>query len=122
MARERDVRLALLFGSWARGDADERSDVDLAVDGLNLDLLALSGRLSARLGREVDVVSLASPSIPLLEQLVADSVVVHEDAHGRAAQWRTAALLQLEIDRPWYRRMRDAWLSRVARQGLDGGR
>ena len=37
-----DVHLAILFGSRARGRARPDSDVDLAVQGEDLDLLALA--------------------------------------------------------------------------------
>lgn len=122
LGRFSGVRLALLFGSRATGEGDARSDVDLAVDAPGVDLFALAGALSSALGLEVDVVSLEDPGVPLLEQLVRDSVVVYEARRGEGASWRTRALCSLETDRPWYRRMRDAWLSRVARQGFAGGR
>lgn len=121
-AKHPGVRLALLFGSRATGRADERSDVDLAVDAPGVDLFSLAGNLSAELGMEVDVVSLEDPGVPLLEQLVRDSVVVHEARRGEGASWRTRALCSLETDRPWFHRMRDAWLKRVAEHGFDRGR
>ncbi len=34
-ARKRDIRKVILFGSRARGDNSERSDIDLAVSGGN---------------------------------------------------------------------------------------
>jgi predicted nucleotidyltransferase len=51
------VRLALLFGSEARGRAAEGSDVDVAVSAPGQDLLALASGLSEACGREVDIVS-----------------------------------------------------------------
>jgi len=116
------VTLALLFGSEARGRAQVGSDVDLALVGLVPDRIAeLAAELSERLGREVDVVRLEQASIPLLEELVAHAVVVYESAPGNAALWRSRTLAQLEIDGPWYHRMRDAWLARVAARGLLDG-
>ncbi len=118
--RER-VRLALLFGSRATGRSSPESDIDLAVDAPGVDLLALAGALSVELGAEVDLVSLGDATIPLLEALVQDALVVHESRPGLGAAWRARSLAELETDRPWYHRMRDAWLRRVAERGLDHG-
>jgi len=116
------VRLAVLFGSRARGAGREGSDLDLAVAAPGLDLCALAATLTARLGIEVDVVRLEDATIPLLEALIRDGVVVFEGERGAAASWRSRALVELETDLPWYRRMREAWLEHVARGGLgDGG-
>jgi predicted nucleotidyltransferase len=113
------VRLGLLFGSCARGQHRPDSDVDLAVLGSEVDRLALAAHVATALGREVQVQSLdEDPGVPLLEEIVRDGLVVAEAAPGIAASWRTRALLQLETDRPWYGRMRDAWLRRVAERGI----
>jgi predicted nucleotidyltransferase len=122
LAADGSVRLALLFGSRARDRAHSASDVDVAIDAPAGKLGALGARISERLGMEVDLVPLESATIPFLEQLIAHSVVVYESERGRAAAWRSRVLSELETDRPWYRRMRDAWLVRVARDGLGDGR
>lgn len=118
LAGRSDVRLALLFGSRARGDHRPDSDVDIAVIAPGLDPTELSAELSTALGLEVDVVPLVDPPIPLQERLVQEAQVVHEGQPGAGASWRTATLLALEIDGPWYRRMRDAFLARVAKTGV----
>jgi predicted nucleotidyltransferase len=121
LARQSGMRLAILFGSVARGTANEQSDVDLAVDvEPGADLAALASELTIAAGREVDLVRLSDAGVPLLEELVRDGVVVYEVPHA-AARWRAHVLADLEIDRPWYARMRDAWLRRVAAQGLGDG-
>lgn len=112
------VELAMLFGSTARGTASEGSDVDIAVRGRGIDALGLAAALAEALAREVDLVVLTDPGVPLLEALIRDGIVVWESAPGVAAQWRSFTLAMLETDRPWYARMRDAWLSRVAERGL----
>jgi predicted nucleotidyltransferase len=109
-----DVKLALLFGSRARGTAGPASDVDVAVLAPGVDLLDLAAVLRQATGRDVDLVALEDATIPLLEELVRDAVVVHQGQRGAAAQWRSSALLALETDLPWYRRMRDAFLARLA--------
>lgn len=121
LAGRADVWVAVLFGSCARGTARADSDVDIAVEAPGVDLLTLAAELGEVLGREVDVVELAEASIPLLEHVVRDGIVVHEGRRGAGAMWRSQTLATLETDRPWYDRMCEAWLARVARQGLSGG-
>jgi len=113
-----DVALALLFGSRARGDASETSDVDVALLAPSADLLEIGARLSQASGLEVDVISLADPGVPLLDELLRDALVVYEGRPGAYATWRSHVLADLELDRPWYERMRDAWLARVAERGV----
>ncbi len=58
---ERNVRLAVLFGSAARGHAGEASDVDVLVslaEERPMYLTHLAVRLTRALGRDVDVLSL----------------------------------------------------------------
>lgn len=65
LAAETDVRLAVLFGSEARGEAGVNSDLDVAVvgpDASALPLLAL--KLTRAMGREVDLVEM--PTAPPL--------------------------------------------------------
>lgn len=112
------VRMALLFGSRARGTARVDSDVDVAVQAPASEGLAIAAVLSAACGREVDVVTLDDPPIPLLDVLIRDGELIFEAERGVGARWRAAALATLELDRPWYERMSRAWLARVAREGL----
>ena len=59
---EPNVRLAVLFGSMAKGDDHEDSDIDVLVvlDNPSIGrLMALAERLSRRLGRDVQLVRLA---------------------------------------------------------------
>jgi len=113
-----DVTLALLFGSRARGDAREASDVDVALLTPSADLLEVGAQLSHASGFEVDVSSLDDPGVPLLDELLRDGVVLYEARPGAYASWRSRVLADLELDRPWYERMRDAWLARVAQRGI----
>jgi uncharacterized protein len=87
------VRLALLFGSQARGTARADSDVDVAY------LLALGSALSQAVGKTVDIVSLEDPGFALREELVRDGVSVYEAAPGVAALWRSHALSKFDLDR-----------------------
>jgi predicted nucleotidyltransferase len=113
-----DVRLALLFGSRSRGTHRPDSDTDIAISAPLDQLFAIGAALSQRLGGEVDVIRLEDASIPLVEALIAESIVVYERDAGAGALWRSRTLAQLGLDRPWYARQRDAWLARVATHGL----
>jgi predicted nucleotidyltransferase len=76
-----DARLAILCGSQARGTAHDDSDIDIAVDASEMDLLDLAAMLMQAFDREVDVVPPDDPSISLQEQLVRNgSVVVRVDS------------------------------------------
>ena len=55
-----DVARAAIFGSFARGDAEENSDLDLLVEFIgekSLDLVGLKLELEDSLGRSVDVLT-----------------------------------------------------------------
>lgn len=111
-----DVRLALLFGSRARGQARPGSDADVAVlaaPGVNLD--ALAGALSLAAGVEVDVVDLEDAGYPLLKVITRDGLLLHQSRPGLLGSWRAHAIARLETDRPWFERMRDAYLRKLAR-------
>jgi hypothetical protein len=54
------IRRLALFGSWARGDALEESDVDILVDvdpSIGMRFIELAEELERALGRRVDLVS-----------------------------------------------------------------
>jgi uncharacterized protein len=121
LAGRADVRVAVLFGSQARGSARVDSDVDVAVDAPGVDVLALGATLACALGREVDVVTLEDAPISLVEHLVRDGIVVHQGYPGAGALWRSHTLATLETDRPWLSRMCDAWLAHVKDRGLSHG-
>jgi predicted nucleotidyltransferase len=111
----KDVHLAVLFGSRARGRARPDSDVDLAVQGENLDLLAIAYELTLATRHEVDVVDLARAGYPLLNAILRDAVWVHQGRPGAGGRWLSHTIDQLELDRSWYERMRDAYLRKLAR-------
>lgn len=63
----------VLFGSFARGDAGESSDVDVLVDFESdvslLDVARLERKLSDELGREVEIVTRQGISPEILERI-----------------------------------------------------
>jgi uncharacterized protein len=73
----RGVRKVRLFGSVARGDESESSDVDLLVDlddGVSLvDLIGLKRELSDLLGCGVDVVPARSLKPGIAERVLAEA-------------------------------------------------
>lgn len=119
LAKHPSIDFALLFGSTARDQARHDSDVDLLVGGAHaVDSLQLRAELVESLGRDVDVIIAKNAPIPLLEEVMRDGVIVFERIPGAGALFRSRTLAQLETDRPWYRRMSDAYLRRVAESGI----
>jgi predicted nucleotidyltransferase len=117
---EPNVRLAVLFGSTAKGDDCQDSDIDVLVvlDNSSVGrLVALSERLSGRVGREVHLVRLAdAENAPVLMADVIEQGRVLIDREDRwsalrdgAARWQRLArsaerfvpppLDELEFDR-----------------------
>lgn len=119
--RERpDLHLAVLFGSQARGKARPDSDLDLAVLGDQLDTLSLARDLSLATDLEVDVVDLGQDlGYPLLNAIVRDAIFVYQGRPNAGGRWLSNSLLQLELDRTWYERMRNAYLKKLA-EGAHG--
>lgn len=79
LAKQYDIQKVILFGSRARGDNWERSDIDLAVSGGDIPRVALD------LDEEVwtlllfDVVNLDEPVQPaLLKEIARDGVLIYE--------------------------------------------
>jgi len=54
------VKKAILFGSYARGEADNKSDIDLVIDSdgrlRGLDFYEVLGRLQEGLEKDVDLI------------------------------------------------------------------
>ncbi|MGB5816065.1 MAG: nucleotidyltransferase domain-containing protein [Thermoanaerobaculia bacterium] len=109
-----DVRFAVLFGSISRGSGGSDSDLDVAVEVRGADPLQLAAELSLALDRDVDIVDLSQAGYPLLQAILRDGVLVYEGVPGSYAQWRARAIAETETDRPWFERMRDAFLKRQA--------
>lgn len=78
--RARGVARGALFGSFARGAATERSDVDILVEftgakGL-LDIAALELELSDLLGRPVEVVTYRALNPRIRDQVLREQVSI----------------------------------------------
>ena len=96
---EHDVRLAVLYGSLARGDEDAGSDLDLLIslaDKRPSAGLELAIRLEPVAGRQVDVAHLerVEADAPLLLDRVLDEgrVLVDHDGQWRLLRERHSAI------------------------------
>ncbi|MCL2149281.1 MAG: nucleotidyltransferase domain-containing protein [Methanomassiliicoccaceae archaeon] len=81
LERYAGVDRAYVFGSYARGEADDRSDVDIRIDAGNLrnmDLCALMVRLERALGMPVDVIPTDSIPEGYLSTIREHEVLIYE--------------------------------------------
>lgn len=82
ICRENDVAMMGVFGSQARGEADDQSDIDLLVRFSKrkslLALIALERQLSDALERKVDLLTEAALSPHLRARILGDLRVIYE--------------------------------------------
>jgi predicted nucleotidyltransferase len=82
ICRDNDVARLEVFGSTARGEANEDSDVDLLVEFSKrkslLALVSLERKMSTALGRKVDLLTEAAISPYLREKINRDRLVIYE--------------------------------------------
>ena len=70
-----------LFGSYARGDMSEQSDIDLLIDKgqiKGLQFAALLCDLEEALGRRVDLISVRGADQNFLDEVKKDEVLLYE--------------------------------------------
>lgn len=78
---EGGVKRAALFGSFARGDATEDSDIDLLIEFKGkkkslFDLVALKIQLEESLGRKVDLVTYNSLHPLLRDRILSEQIII----------------------------------------------
>jgi len=82
ICRQNDVARVGIFGSMARGEADDQSDIDLLVEFSKrkslLALVALERQLSTALGKKVDLLTEAAISPYLRDRIKRDLQVIYE--------------------------------------------
>ena len=73
------VKKASLFGSYARGTADEKSDVDILIEppeGMGMAVVRLKRDLESSLNKKVDVVSYNGISRYLKKHILAHQIQI----------------------------------------------
>lgn len=82
ICRQNDVAMLGVFGSMARGEATQDSDVDLLVEFSKrkslLNLVALERQIAAALGRKVDLLTEAAISPYLRDRIKRELLVIYE--------------------------------------------
>ena len=82
ICRKNDVAMIGVFGSMARGEASDQSDIDLLVGFSRrkslLTLVRLEREISTALGRKVDLLTEAAISPYLSERIMSELRVVYE--------------------------------------------
>ena len=81
LAKEYGAERVYLFGSYARGEATEQSDIDLRIDKgeiRGLRFASLLGDLEEALGNKVDLISTAGMDVQFLEAIRSDEMLLYE--------------------------------------------
>lgn len=81
LARQYGAGRIYLFGSYARGDANADSDIDLRIDKgaiRGLQLGGLAADLEDALGMSVDLIPTGSLDMNFLKSISADEVLLYE--------------------------------------------
>ncbi len=82
ICRQNDVSRIGVFGSMARGEATEQSDIDLLVEFSKrkslLGVVMLEQQLTEALGRKVDLLTEAAISPYLRDRILSDLQVIYE--------------------------------------------
>jgi predicted nucleotidyltransferase len=111
-----EVRLAVLFGSVARGKATRRSDVDLGVS-VEPDTSAVRRRAEVELeraaGRSVDVIFLEEAPPLLRFEISKDGVLLFQREDHLWTDFKTKAMLDWWDWAPFAKRIEDAAIRRL---------
>lgn len=79
--RQAGVSRAAVFGSFARGEANQKSDIDLLVEFAGqktlLDLVALKTRLEQAVGIKVDLITYQSLSPLLRDSILREQIPLY---------------------------------------------
>lgn len=82
ICRQNDVSRIGVFGSMARGEANQQSDIDLLVEFSRrkslLAMVALERQIATALGRKVDLLTEAAISPYLRQRILGDLQVIYE--------------------------------------------
>ena len=116
------LRLAVIFGSVARGTARADSDVDIGIVPVDIDLslhdeTRLQLSLEAALGRPVDLVRLDRASSLLLGECARDGKLLFEAKPGDFVIFRARATGEWLEFAPAYRRAAERFRQRLIQIG-----
>jgi uncharacterized protein len=117
---EDEVVMAVLFGSWARGTAGDRSDIDVAVRVRGELDPALLHRLERALGRTLDLVDADAAPPQLRFEIARDGVMLVERRRSAWADFRARAMVDWWDWAPVARRIHGAAVRRLERRTADG--
>ena len=118
-ARETEIRLALIFGSLAKGRARSNSDVDVAVAADRpLDIgtkMRLIEQLAVLTGRPIDLVDLQVADGLILNQVLVQGRLLFCRDHALYARLMQRMIFDQEDAMRYHRRIlavrRNAWIS-----------
>lgn len=107
IARELNIKLALLFGSQVTGKIHKESDVDIAVLTENsispMELAQLAFAISEKLKIEkIELVDLRCASPFLLKQIASKSILLYEAEQGMCNDFRVYSYKLYMETRPLY--------------------
>ena|SRR5688572_24234184 len=115
------LELAVLFGSWARGNPRNDSDVDVAIlptsDWELAAELELQGKLTLAAKADVDLVRLDQAPILLRWEVVRHGVLIVGD-EGRYAHYRAEVLIEHADIAPLLERTARHYARRIAELGV----
>ena len=90
------VQLVYLFGSAARGDMHEKSDIDLAFlcpDAIDSVIrYSLQEKIAAEMGRDIDLVDLRAASTVMRVEVLRDAVLLYASDETTKAEFEMIAL------------------------------
>ena len=78
------VYSAILFGSYAKGQATEKSDIDIVIDShgelLNINFYGVLEDITQALGKPVDLIEMSEirPESPIKDVLMNEGVVLYD--------------------------------------------
>jgi predicted nucleotidyltransferase len=117
---EEEVAAAYLFGSFARGDDDEMSDVDIGLvfnqDDYSIqDLLEIGKDLSKELvtDRDLDVRALNDKDVVFQKNAIADSILLYEGNKQRRIEFEKKVFKKYNDMRPHINHYNDKRSERI---------